>query len=99
MNSKIVIRPESGADVRAISEVTVSAFRILEISNHTEQFIIAALRAVGALTVSLVAEMDGRVVGTSPSLPCSYQTARGTGTVLGLSRCCRNSSGRASARP
>ena len=63
MNSKIVIRPESGADVRAISEVTVSAFRTLEISNHTEQFIIAALRAAGALTVSLVAEMDGRVVG------------------------------------
>jgi putative acetyltransferase len=35
----------------------------LEISNHTEQFIIEALRAAKALTVSLVAEVDGRVTG------------------------------------
>src|SRR4030067_894759 len=31
--------------------------------NHTEQFIISALRAANVLTVSLVAEIDGRVVG------------------------------------
>jgi putative acetyltransferase len=60
---KVVIRCETGADVGAISEVTVSAFRTLEISNHTEQFIIAALRAAKSLVVSLVAEVDGRVVG------------------------------------
>ena len=30
---------------------------------HTEQFIIAALRATKALTVSLVAELNGRLVG------------------------------------
>jgi len=41
--------------------VTIAAFKTLEISNHTEQFIIEALRAANALTVSLVAEMDGRV--------------------------------------
>jgi putative acetyltransferase len=35
----------------------------LEISNHTEQFIIEALRDAKALTVSLVAELDGRVIG------------------------------------
>jgi putative acetyltransferase len=63
MNPKIVIRSETDADVSAITEVTVAAFRALEISNHTEQFIIAALRAAKALTVSLVAEVDGRVVG------------------------------------
>lgn len=63
MNPKIVIRNETDADVSTIAEVTVAAFRTLEISNHTEQFIIAALRAAKALTVSLVAEMDGRVVG------------------------------------
>jgi putative acetyltransferase len=43
--------------------MTVAAFKTLEISNHTEQFIIAALRAVKALTVSLVAEVDGQVIG------------------------------------
>ena len=63
MNPKIVIRSETDADVSAISEVTVAAFKALEISNHTEQFIIEALRAAKALTVSLVAEMDGHVVG------------------------------------
>jgi putative acetyltransferase len=35
----------------------------LEISSHTEQFIIEALRAAKALTLSLVAEADGRVIG------------------------------------
>jgi putative acetyltransferase len=63
MNPKIVIRNETGADVGAITEVTVAAFKTLEISHHTEQFIITALRAAGALAVSLVAELDGRVVG------------------------------------
>lgn len=63
MNPKIVIRPETAADADAITEVTVAAFDTLEISNHTEHFIVAALRAAGALTVSLVAELDGRMVG------------------------------------
>jgi putative acetyltransferase len=63
MNPKIVIRSERDADINAIAEVTAAAFYTLEISNHTEQFIIEALRAARALTVSLVAELDGRVVG------------------------------------
>jgi len=63
MNPKMVIRPETGADVDAITEVTVAAFKTLEISHHTEQLIIAALRAARALTVSLVAEVEGRVAG------------------------------------
>jgi putative acetyltransferase len=63
MMREIVIRSETGADVSAIAEVTVAGFKTLAISNHTEQFIIAALRAAKALKVSLVAELDGRVVG------------------------------------
>jgi putative acetyltransferase len=63
VNPKIVIRNERDADESAITEVTVEAFKTLEISNHTEQFIVEALRAAKALKVSLVAEMDGRVVG------------------------------------
>ncbi len=47
----------------AITEVTVAAFATLALSNHTEQFIIAALRAAKALTISLVAEVAGRVIG------------------------------------
>lgn len=58
-----LVRSETSADVDAITNVTVTAFATLEISRHTEQFIVAALRAAKALTVSLVAEVDGRVVG------------------------------------
>lgn len=60
MNPKIVIRKETDSDVSAITEVTAAAFETLEISNRTEQFIIAALRAAKALTLSLVAEVDGQ---------------------------------------
>jgi len=63
MNPKWIIRAETDADVTAITEVTVAAFKSLEISGHTEQFIVETLRAANALSVSLVAEIDGRVLG------------------------------------
>jgi putative acetyltransferase len=63
MNEEMVIRSEANADIDAITGVTIAAFKTLEISHQTEQFIIAALRKAGALTVSLVAELDGRIVG------------------------------------
>ena len=63
MHPKIVIRNETEADVKAIAEVTVAAFKTLAISNQTEQFIIGVLRRAGALAISLVAELDGRVIG------------------------------------
>jgi len=63
MNPQILIRNETNAEVDTITEVTIAAFKTLAISNHTEQFIIKALRAGKALTVSLVAELDGRVIG------------------------------------
>ena len=62
-NLGIVIRNETDADIGAITEVTMAAFESLQISQHTEQFIIEALRAAKALAVSLVAEWDGRIIG------------------------------------
>jgi putative acetyltransferase len=59
----LLIRDEKSTDYKAISEVTLAAFEKMEISNHTEQFIIEALRSAKALSVSLIAEVDGRVVG------------------------------------
>ena len=59
----MILRKETVADVEAITEVTIAAFKNHQISNHTEQFIINALRDANALTISLVAEIDGRVVG------------------------------------
>ena len=57
----LVIRNETDADIGTITEVTMAAFETLEISHPTEQFVIEALHAAKALTVSLVAELDGRV--------------------------------------
>jgi putative acetyltransferase len=59
----MIIRREAVADIAPITEVTMAAFKTLPISHQTEQFIVLALRAAGALTVSLVAEMDGRIAG------------------------------------
>lgn len=97
MKDKILIRSETGADAGAIAEVTVAAFKTLAISNHTEQFIVAALRAAKALTVSLVAEMDGRVVGHIAFSPVSISDGSpdwyGLGPVSVLPECQREGIG------
>jgi putative acetyltransferase len=82
MIPKIVIRNETHNDICAITEVTISAFKTLEISNHTEQFIIEALRAAKALTLSLVAEMDDRVIGHMAFSPLTI--SNGTRNWYGL---------------
>ena len=59
----MIIRSETPEDIAVISEVTIAAFSDHPISNHTEQFIINALRCADVLTISLVAEIDGKIVG------------------------------------
>jgi len=59
----IRIRNEVPSDAAAIEAVTVAAFRAAMHTSHTEQFIVRALRDAGRLSVSLVAEEDGRVIG------------------------------------
>ena len=99
MTDKVLIRSETSADVSAIAEVTVAAFKTLAISNHTEQFIIAALRAAKALTVSLVAEVDGRVVGHIAFSPVTISDGcpnwYGLGPVSVLPECQRRGIGSA----
>lgn len=63
MLPNLLIRDEKPTDYQAISTLTAAAFETMEISNHTEQYVIDALRAAGALTVSLVAELEDRIVG------------------------------------
>ncbi len=63
MSLEFSIRDEAEADISEISEVTATAFKALVESSNTEQFIIKALRAAKALTISLVAEVDGQVIG------------------------------------
>ena len=68
---RLTIRDEISEDIEAITDVTVSAFETLELSEKTEQFIIWALREAGALTISLVAEVDGQVIGHIAFSPVS----------------------------
>lgn len=83
MNPAIVIRDETDADFRAITEVTIAAFNTLPISRHTEQFVIEALRAANALTLSLVAQLDGRVVGHVAFSPVTISDGSGGWYGLG----------------
>jgi putative acetyltransferase len=59
----MIVRKEENTDFDAITEVTIAAFKDHPISRQTEHFIIKALRAADALTLSLVAEIDGKIVG------------------------------------
>jgi putative acetyltransferase len=57
------IRPERIEDIDAIRTLTETAFKTAPHADGTEHLIIDRLRAAGALTLSLVAEADGAIVG------------------------------------
>lgn len=78
----MILRNETAADFEAITEVTKAAFANHPISNQTEQFIIKSLRNAGVLAVSLVAEIDGRVVGHIAFSP--VKISDGSGGWYGL---------------
>ncbi len=59
----MLVRPETDRDVDGIREVNIIAFQGHPYSQQTEHLIVEALRAAGALELSLVAESDGEVVG------------------------------------
>jgi len=65
------IRKEAPEDVSLIDAVTAAAFLNAPHSSHTEQHIVNALRRAGALTISLVAELDGVLVGHIALSPVS----------------------------
>ena len=59
----VEIRYEAVSDADTIDAVVTAAFLTAPHTSHTEQFIIKGLRTTGALTLSLVAEVDGSVIG------------------------------------
>ncbi|MFQ2245592.1 GNAT family N-acetyltransferase [Aeromonas enteropelogenes] len=59
----MIIRPETDADYDAIEAVTVAAFLEAPHTDNNEQLIVRDLRQAGALSLSLVAEQSGQVVG------------------------------------
>lgn len=78
----MILRKETIADIDAITKVTIAAFKNLAVSNQTEQYIINALRDADALTLSLAAEIDGRIVGHIAFSPLSISD--GTKNWYGL---------------
>jgi putative acetyltransferase len=67
----LVVREEAIGDEAAIEAVTIDAFRDHPVSRQTEQLIVRALRAAGALSLSLVAIRDGRIIGHVAFSPVS----------------------------
>ncbi|KGJ98367.1 hypothetical protein ND16A_0676 [Thalassotalea sp. ND16A] len=63
MNQVINVRPECIDDINDIKKITIEAFKNHPHSNSTEDEIVARLRADNDLSVSLVAEVNGVVVG------------------------------------
>ena len=59
----LIIRNETINDKDAIAKITLEAFKNVAVSQQTEAFIINALRREGALTLSLVADIKGEIVG------------------------------------
>lgn len=79
----MIIRPETASDASAITQLTAEAFQGAAHSDGNEAQIILGLRASGALTLSLVAEAAGEVVGHIAFSPVMLDGAAG-GCWLGL---------------
>jgi putative acetyltransferase len=82
MNAAIQIRPEETADAGGIESVTLAAFAHHPFSHQTEQFIVRELRLARVLTLSMVAVMNGNIVGHIAYSPVSFED--GTPGWLGV---------------
>lgn len=63
MSVKFKIRPESKQDKKAIEQVIKLAFETHPYSNQTEHLIVDELREDLALSISLVAETENKIIG------------------------------------
>ena len=59
----VVIRDERSGDENAVRDLTERAFAPMAFSDGSEPAIVDALRQAGNLTISLVAEDDGGIIG------------------------------------
>ena len=75
MNSPAIrIRPEVEADLPAIFDLTRRAFAPMPFAAGDEQVLIGVLRELGALSLSLVAEHQGEVVGHVALSPVTHES-------------------------
>ena len=73
----IQLRHETHDDVAVIEAVTVAAFADAPHTSHTEQFIVRALRTANELTLSIVADEHGQVVGHVALSPVTITDGHG----------------------
>lgn len=73
----VTLRDEAPGDADAIRSLVTGAFRDSAHSSGTEAQVVDDLRAAGALTLSLVAEADGEIVGHVAASPVGIGDARG----------------------
>ncbi|RUP11010.1 GNAT family N-acetyltransferase [Hyphomicrobium sp.] len=77
----MLIRDETAGDITAISRLVTEAFLTLAQSTGTEASIVEKLRADGALTLSLVAEEEGEVIGYLAASSARIGTQDGWGLI------------------
>ena len=65
----MIFRPENSTDIPAIRSLVTAAFRDTPRSQGNEAEIVDALRIDGVLTLSLVAEDEGKIVGHAAFSP------------------------------
>ena len=73
----MILRPESPADRAAIFALTQLAFTGHPHSDGSEPHIIARLRDAKALTISIVADLEGQIVGHAAFSPVQWNNQSG----------------------
>lgn len=71
LQSDVILRPEKPGDITAIQAVIESAFREHPHSRQTEARVVERLRGEGGMSLSLVAQQPGGVVGHLACSPVS----------------------------
>lgn len=77
------IREERAGEAAAIGAITEAAFRTARHSDGNEAAIVAGLRDAGALTLSMVAEEGGEIIGHAAFSPVRIDGAAGDWHGLG----------------
>lgn len=77
--ASVLYRRESPEDIAAVRAVETAAF-----SRPNEAALVDGLRAAGALKLSAIAELDGRIVGHVAYSPIFIESASGSADALAL---------------
>ena len=83
MGMNILIREEARDDIAWIYALTAEAFAPMPFAAGDEQDLIDALRANAALQLSLVAEVDGQIIGHAALSRASHESGEADWFALG----------------